>query len=289
MDVPDNILDVTDATFAAEVIETSRERAVVVDFWAPWCGPCRSLAPVLERAVAERPDEVTLARVNVDENPRVAAEFGVRSIPLVIGFRDGRPAAEFVGAQSETVVRQFIARLLPDEIDRAVAGAADARAAGDLGGAEAALRRALEMRPGHGAASLALGEILADGGRAAEALELLERATAEGPGALAIEQLVARLRLATGGGAAGEDEAGLRQRIEHDAGDLAARLALGRLLAALGRHEEAFETLLELVRRDRRFEDEAGRRAMLDLFALLGREDPLVDRYQRELARTLYS
>ncbi len=285
----DNILDVTDATFAAEVIEASRERAVVVDFWAPWCGPCRSLAPILERVVAERPAEVRLARVNVDENPRVAAEFGVRSIPLVIGFREGQPAAEFVGAQSETVVRQFIARLLPDEIDRAVAGAADARAAGDLAGAEAALRRALETKPGHGAASLALGEILAAGDRAVEALEILERATAEGPHALAIEQLVARLRLATAGGPAGEDEAGLRHRIEHDPGDLAARLALGRLLAAGGRYEEAFDAFLELIRRDRRFEDEAGRRAMLDLFAVLGRENQLVDRYQRELARTLYS
>jgi putative thioredoxin len=164
-------IDVTDATFPAEVVERSKQVPVVVDLWAEWCGPCKQLGPILEKVVDETGGKVVLAKVDVDTNQQVAGAFQVQGIPAVFAFRDGKVVDHFVGAQPEANVRAFVAGLLPTEEEDAVGQLV---AAGD----EASLRAALDLEPGHEGAVLALAELLvARGDEAAvtEALALLER------------------------------------------------------------------------------------------------------------------
>jgi len=280
------VKDVTDRDFQREVIEKSRTVPVVVDLWAPWCGPCRTLGPLLERLAGEYGGKFILAKVNVDESPQVAQALGVQSIPLVIAFKDGDVATEFVGAQPEPVVRQFLERLVPDEARRLTVEAAQLAARGDTAGAEVRYRAALESFPEHAPAAVALAGLLADAERIDDAMAVLDASTATGPAAGEIEQARAALRMRA---AAGGDEAALRERLAADPKDLQARIDLGRLLSASGKHEEALALLLDAVRLDRNFADAAARRTMLDIIALLGREDPLAERYQRELSRLLFS
>lgn len=280
------VKDVTDRDFQREVIERSRTVPVVVDLWAPWCGPCKQLGPLLERLAAEGSGKWILAKVNVDESPQVARALGVQSIPLVLAFKDGDIVSEFVGAQPETVVRQFVERLVPDEARRLVGEALQLAQRGDTAGAETKLREVLQLFPENATAAVSLAKVLAAGGRDDDAMKVLDDCTATGPAAAEIEQARAALRLR--GGVSGDEDA-LRARLEADPKDHQARIDLGRLLSASGRFEEALAILLESVRLDRNFDEAAARKAMLDVFALLGRENPLVDKYQRELSKLLFS
>jgi len=279
------VRDVGDRDFEREVVERSREVLVVVDFWAPWCAPCRALGPVLERLAIEHAGAFILAKVNVDEAPAVAQTFRIQSIPAVKAFRDGALVSEFVGAQPEPGVRKFLASVLPSDADRLTRDAEAKAAAGDLDAAGSAFGAALAHDARHARALLGLARVHAAKGEAAEALTLLERIPSGAPVAHEAERLAAELRTrvdATG------DEATLRARVRANLDDLDGRLQLGRVLAACGKHEEALEELLEVVRRDPRHADEAARRAMLDVFALLGARHPVAERYRGELARVLF-
>src|SRR5215207_8199866 len=161
-------IDVTDATFETDVMQRSKEVPVVIDLWAPWCGPCRTLGPIIERVVDDTAGQVMLAKVNIDENPQVASAFGVQSIPLVVAVKDGQPIDAFLGAQPEQVVRQFVERLLPSAEDQQIAALV---AAGD----EDSLRRALDIEPGNEDAVVGLAELLVARGDGDEALSLLAR------------------------------------------------------------------------------------------------------------------
>jgi putative thioredoxin len=161
-------IDVTDTTFQTEVIDRSKHQAVVVDLWAPWCGPCRTLGPILEKVCAETNGKVQLVKVNVDENPGISQAFQVQSIPLVVAIKDGRPVDGFLGAQGEAAVRQFVAQLLPTEEDDALSALLDA-------GDEASLRQALVLDPGNERAVVALAEVLVHDGRGDEALAVLAK------------------------------------------------------------------------------------------------------------------
>ncbi len=282
-------IDVTDQSFAAEVIERSKRTPVVVDFWAPWCAPCRTLGPLLERLAEKHGGAFVLARVDVDQNPAVARAAGVQSIPLVLAVRDGKVVSEFVGAQPAEAVEQFVAALLPDEAERLVDEAQALTAGGDAAAAEALLRRVLAERAAHPRASSALARLLDASGRTDEALALLETAAARASAEQAqeIQALLAELRTRVAPIADG-DEAVLRERIAADPADLQARLDLGRLLAAARRYEDALGELLEVVRRDRVFADDAARKAMIDVFTVLGRDHPVADRFQRELSSVLF-
>lgn len=282
----DWIQDVGDADFEREVLERSDERPVVVDFWAPWCGPCRALGPILERLADEQAGAFVLARVNVDEAPGLAQAFQVRSIPAVRAIRERGLVGAFDGAQPEGVVRQFLASVLPGEAERAAAEGQARLAAGDRAGAESAWEAALRLDPREPRALLGLGKLRAEAGDGEAALALLERI---GPGTRQTEEadrVAALLRTRAAGPGADEDE--LRRRLAAAPGDLATRLALGRLLAAQGRSDEALAELLEAVRRDPAFEDGAARRAMLDLFTALGPEHTLTHEYRSALARALF-
>jgi putative thioredoxin len=165
---PTSVIDVTDATFEVEVIKRSTDTPVVVDLWAPWCGPCRQLGPLIEKAVADTGGQVVLAKVNVDDNPQVSQAFQVQGIPAVYALKDGKVVDGFVGAQGAAAVTAFVQSLLPSESDRALAALVEA-------GDEASLRSALELDPGHEVATVALAELLVDQDRKDEALALLAR------------------------------------------------------------------------------------------------------------------
>ncbi|MGH7895979.1 MAG: tetratricopeptide repeat protein [Candidatus Binatia bacterium] len=281
MDASAWVIDVGDADFEREVLDRSATTPVVVDFWAPWCGPCRTLGPLLERLAAESAGDFVLAKVNVDEAPGLASVFGVQSIPAVKGFRDGVLVAEFVGAQPEAVVRELLARVKPTEADRLVREAASLPVAE----ADAKLRAALASDARHPRALVALARVLGDRGDVGGALELLERVSGQGKIVQEADRLAAALRM-RGDGAG--DEGALQARLASDPNDLAARIELGRALGARGRHEEALTELLTAVQRDPAHDDAAARKAMVDLFAVLGNDHPLTDRFRSELAKALY-
>jgi putative thioredoxin len=276
-----HVIDVADADFEREVLERSKTTPVLVDFWAPWCGPCQTLGPMLERLAAEHAGAFVLAKVNVDAAQEVAGIFGIRSIPAVKAFRDGVLVGEFVGAQPEPVVRQLIQAILPTAGDRLVAEAKALPPAE----AETKLRAALEAEPRNAGALLALAELLGARDATDEALQLLERVAPPSPLVADAERLAAALRTRRDGAG---DEAALRARIAADPNDLGAHLALGRALLAGGRHEEGLAELLTVVQRDRQFEDDAARKAMVDAFAMLGNDHPLTDRFRGELAKALF-
>lgn len=286
MDPKPHVIDVTDASFESAVLEASHEVPVLVDFWAPWCGPCQTLGPLLESLAQESAGDFLLAKVDIDQNPAIAGSLGVQSIPFVMAFRDGAIVNQFVGAQSEAVVRQFLERLLPDQADRLVGEAESLADQGEAAPAEARFRQALEQRPQHARATLGLARLLADDAREEEAELLVGTVAASGDTGAALEHLAAELRTRRGGE---QDESTLRERIARDPGDLAARVALGHTLAAAKRSRDALAEFLEVVRLDRDYEDAAARKAMLDIFTLLGNDDPLVDEYRRQLAQILYS
>lgn len=163
-----SIVDVTDATFETDVIQASMTTPVIVDLWAPWCGPCKTLTPVLEKVVGATNGRVVLAKVNIDENPGIAQAFRVQSIPMVVAIRDGAPVTAFQGAQPEHVVQQFVNEILPTARDEEIEALLRR-------GDEASLRSVLDIEPGNERAIVALAHMLTDRGEGSDALALLSR------------------------------------------------------------------------------------------------------------------
>jgi putative thioredoxin len=278
----EHALDVGLADFQQHVLDESKHRPVLVDFWAPWCGPCKSLKPVLEKLAAEYGGKFLLAKVNSDDNQELAARYGVRGIPSVKAFVDGEPVDEFSGALPESEVRAFLDRLVPGPAEELRAQAAELRLAGDLSGALQTLADASKIDPAHVGVRLDAAEIMLDLNEADETRRLIAGVADDADPR--VPQLKARLQFM---GAAGEDEAALAARVAADENDLEARLKLSQLLVAAGQYEAGMDQLLEIVRRDRSFEDDIGRKTLLSVFDLLGGGE-LVSRYRRKLSSLLY-
>ncbi|HTE84793.1 MAG TPA: tetratricopeptide repeat protein [Dehalococcoidia bacterium] len=276
------VRDVDEHDFEDAVIERSRQVPVVVDFWAPWCGPCRLLGPILESLVGAYGGRIELAKVNTDENPNIAARYRIEGIPAVKAFRAGTLSSEFTGALPEPQVRAFLQKLLPSEADDLADTAVRQAYAGDTAGAEATYRRAIVQDGGNRAANLGLARLLLARDEEDEALRLL----ANLPGDAEATRLRAEIGLRRSCNQADINE--LRQRLGRDPADVDALFALGMALAAQGAYEEALERLLDVVRCDRTYENDAGRRAILDIFALLGDADPLTQTYRRRLSYLLF-
>ncbi len=275
------VINTTDASFMMDVVEASRQGPVVVDFWAPWCGPCQTLGPLLEQVAAESP-EVTLVKVNTDESPQVAQAFQIQSIPAVKAFRDGEVVDEFLGAQPEPEVRRFFASLTPSEADGLVEHGHALLAAGDFAGARQQFEVALARDPEHGPAAAGLLAILVDSGEIAAAEELVKQYA----GHPEVDRLAALLRFARD--AAGVDPQVLIARVQADEDDVEAQYQLGCVLAAAGEWQSALECFLVVVRVDRGYRDDIGRLAMLDVFALLGTDHPLTNSYRSRLTILIF-
>jgi putative thioredoxin len=277
-------IDVNADSFQREVIDASGQAPVLVDFWAPWCGPCRALTPVLEKLAEQYQGKFRLVKINSDENPELSRQFGVRSIPSVKAFVDGNLVDEFLGARPESAVREFIDGLLPTPADLLRKEATELATRGERDRALAALAQAIELEPMNDALHADTAEILLSMGRIADA-----KAAAARMGPLAnqdrrIGALLAQLQFADG---AGTDSATLEARIAANPNDLEARLALAKALVTQQRHEPAMDHLLEIIRRDRKWNGEAGRKTLLAVFDVLGGHGELVSKYRRQLAAAL--
>lgn len=289
------IKETTAASFTADVIEVSRTTPVIVDLWAPWCGPCRQLGPLLEKVVREAKGKLRLVKVNIDENPQIAQQFRVQSIPAVFGVADGRVVDGFVGALPESQVRDFAKRLMGDGADEGAAQIAEAveqakllLEEGDAGTASALFGQILQHEPGNPAAVAGLARCYIKAGDLARAKGMLAGVAAEKADDAEIAAARSALELAEQAKQSGPlDE--LKAKVAANPGDHQARFDLAGALYAAGQQEAAIDELLEIVRRDREWNDQAARKQLLKLFEALGPSHPLAAAGRRRLSSLLFA
>jgi putative thioredoxin len=280
-------IDVSLQDFKPVVIEGSMRAPVIVDFWAPWCAPCRALGPVLEKLEVEYQGKFTLAKINSEENQELAAQYGVRGIPNVKAFVGGRLVDEFSGALPERQVREFLDRVIPSPSEELRLQAREVYRESRAGAkALTLLEQALELDPQNERALIDSASIMTDLGRFDEAKSFIAKLSPLAQMDEAVAALRSRIDFAAAAAASPDAEA-LRQRIAANPHDLDARLQLANLCAAKEDYAAALDQLLEIVRRDRTFGDDIARKTMLQIFNLL-RDGELVSEYRRRLASAMY-
>jgi putative thioredoxin len=286
-------------TFAADVLEASREVPVIVDFWAPWCGPCKQLGPALEGAVNAAQGAVKLVKVNIDENPEIAQQLRIQSIPTVYAFRNGQPIDGFQGNMPESQVKQFVAGLTgdghghghggPEHTAEVLAVAAQAFEAGDLATAAHAYGHVLQDEPGQPDAVAGLAACYLQGGDIERAKATLALVRPDGAGHEAIRAIEAELKLRETPPAPPNAHAELEARLAADPNDHQARFDLALARDAGGDRDGAITELLELVKRARKWNEEAGRKQLVTLFEAMGPTDPRTIEARRKLSSILFS
>nr|WP_230978747.1 thioredoxin [Mesorhizobium composti] len=289
----DLVKDTSTAGFAADVIQESRRQPVLVDFWAPWCGPCKQLTPVLEKAVKAAGGAVKLVKMNIDEHPSIAGQLGIQSIPAVIAFRDGQPVDGFMGAVPESQVQEFIRKLGgagngAAQIAEALAAATEARGAGDAQTAAAIYEAVLEQAPETIEAIAGLAELSLEAGDtegAKAALAAVPEAKRDAPALAAVR---ARMALAEQAASLG-NPAELEERLANDPKDHQARFDLSMIQNTLGERDKAADNLLAIVKADRGWKDDGARNQLLQFFEAWGMTDEATLAARRKLSSLLFS
>ena len=297
------------ATFAADVLEASRTVPVIVDFWAPWCGPCKTLGPSLEAAVDAADGAVKLVKVNIDENPEIAQQLRIQSIPTVYAFKNGQPVDGFMGALPDSQIKAFVAALAggandphgdahdhhhhggPEHTAEVLAVAGEALAAGDFEMAAQAYGHVLQDEPGHPAAVAGLARAYLAAGEIEQAKDTLKMVRPDAAQDDAIRAVEAELKLKEAPAPAAESGAitALRAKVEAEPADHQSRYDLALALDAAGDRDGAIAQLLELIKRDRKWNDEAARKHLVTIFDALGFTDSRSVEGRRKLSGILFS
>lgn len=285
-------VEATDQTFMAEVIEASMQRPVVVDFWATWCGPCKQLAPMLEKVVANADGRVKLVKVDIDRNPLIAQQLRIQSIPAVYAFDKGRPIDAFMGAVPESQVKAFVERLVGEPVESAIeAAVAQARTAleeGDPKTAGAILNQVLQQEPGNAAALAAMAQVLLAVGEVGHAREQLDRLPDDAGKDPAVAAAISAVELAEQSADMG-DTGELRRAVDLRPDDHQARFDLAMALFGSGDHGSAADELLELYRRDRDWNEGAARTQLVKFFEAWGPTHELTVGVRRRLSTLMFS
>ncbi len=290
------IKDSDTKSFMKDVIDASQEVPVVVDFWAPWCGPCKQLGPALEKAVREAKGAVRLVKVDIDKNQQLATQMRIQSIPAVYAFFQGRPVDGFVGALPDSQIKSFVAKLAelggaelgPSPIEEAIAQAEAALESEDSGAASAIFNQVLAHEPGNLPALTGLARALVSAGELKRAREVLGRVPADKQADAAVAKATASLELAEQAAGAAGKLGELEAKLELNPNDHQARHDLAMALYATGKQETALDELIEIVRRDRAWNDEAARKQLIKFFEALGPTHPLTLSARRRLSSLLF-
>ena len=282
--------DATDASFMADVVEASRTQPVIVDFWAPWCGPCKQLTPVLEKVVAASKGAVRLVKVNIDENPGVAGQLQVQSIPTVYAFVDGQPVDGFQGGLPESQVQAFVERLngppQASDLDTLLEMAVESLKLGDMGGAAQAFAQALQIDPANSKAVAGLARCYLQGGDMERAKEVAAMAK---PDAADADLTAVKAAIALAEAGAGGETGSLQRRVAADPSDLDARFELAGALAAKGDFGAATDQLLAVIAADRDWKGGLAKTQLLTVFEAAGAGSDVARAGRRKLSSLLFS